>query len=123
MTKARDIPNQPEMAIHHMARFVTEAEIRPDENTISIVRDALMDTMGCIVAGASEPVAQRTRTTLLDWGSGRAPIFGTDLHLAPPWAAMANAVAGHALDFDDWELPGNTHPSVVLFPALLSAGR
>jgi 2-methylcitrate dehydratase PrpD len=33
---------------------------------------------------------------------------------------MANAVAGHALDFDDWELSGNTHPSVVIFPALLA---
>ena len=26
---------------------------------------------------------------------------------------MANAVAGHAVEFDDWEIPGNTHVSCV----------
>jgi 2-methylcitrate dehydratase PrpD len=35
---------------------------------------------------------------------------------------MANAVSGHALEFDDWEVPGNTHISVLLFPAILAAG-
>ena len=34
---------------------------------------------------------------------------------------MVNAIAGHALDFDDWEVPGNTHVSVVLVPAILAA--
>ena len=29
-------------------------------------------------------------------------------------------MAGHALDFDDWEIPGNTHPTVVFLPALLA---
>ena len=107
-------------ALQQLARFVAKAEIAPDENTVNTVRDALIDTLGCILAGASQPVAKQTRATLCAWGRGLAPVLGTDVCLAAPWAAMANAVAGHALDFDDWEIPGNTHVSGVLFPALLA---
>lgn len=112
--------DQPKTAIERLAYFVAETEIAPDTETICIVRDALIDTLGCILAGASQPVAQQTQLTLSSWGSGLARALGTSLHLAAPWAAMANAVVGHALDFDDWEMAGNTHPSVVMFPALLA---
>ena len=27
------------------------------------------------------------------------------------------------MDFDDWEIPGNTHPTVVLLPALLAVAN
>jgi 2-methylcitrate dehydratase PrpD len=36
---------------------------------------------------------------------------------------MANGTAAHALDFDDYEDPGATHPSAVLVPALLALGE
>ncbi|MGB0387698.1 MAG: MmgE/PrpD family protein [Ardenticatenaceae bacterium] len=107
-------------ALQQLARFVAEGEIAPDENTVGIARDALIDTLGCVLAGTSQPVAKQTRATLSGWGRGLAPVLGTDVCLPAPWAAMANAVAGHALDFDDWEIPGNTHVSGVLFPALLA---
>ena len=106
--------------ITQLAEFVTEAEIDIDDGVRATVRSALIDTLGCILLGAREPVARQAYDTLAGWGAGPCAVFGTGLKLAPPWAAMANAVAGHALDFDDWELPGNTHPSVVLFPALLA---
>ena len=36
---------------------------------------------------------------------------------------LLNAVAGHSLDRDDWEIPGNSHASVVMLPALLAASE
>ncbi|MEM7531502.1 MAG: MmgE/PrpD family protein [Chloroflexota bacterium] len=103
-----------------LAKFVAETKFVPDKETISIVRDAFIDTLGCVLVGARQPVAKNTLQTLAAWGSGTAPVYGTGLMLPPPWAAMANATAGHALDFDDWEIPGNTHSSIAIFPALLA---
>ena len=107
-------------AIEQLACFVAEAEISPDEGTIGVVRDALIDTLGCMLVGARQPVAEKTRRTLASWGRGAAIVLGTDVCLPAPWAAMANTVASHAVEFDDWEIPGNTHVSCVLFPALLA---
>ncbi|MEM7343067.1 MAG: MmgE/PrpD family protein [Chloroflexota bacterium] len=110
-----------ETAIDRFATFVAEAKLSPDQQTIDMIRNAFIDTIGCILIGARQPVTQKTQATLSAWGNGVAPVLGTKLSLAPPWAAMANAVAGHALEFDDWETPGNTHPSIVIIPALLAA--
>ncbi|SPJ31185.1 hypothetical protein TRM7615_04726 [Falsiruegeria mediterranea M17] len=50
-------------------------------------------------------------------------MFGTARTLPTSSAALVNAVAGHAWDLDDWEEPGNTHPTVVLLPALLATAH
>ena len=107
-------------AIIRLSRFIAEAQLPIDASLRTTVRAALIDTLGCILAGVQRPVALQTRQAISSWGGGSSEVFGTTLRLAPPWAAMANAVAGHALDLDDWELPGNTHPSVILFPAMLA---
>ncbi len=115
-----DTDEPPEMALHQLARFIAESEFYPDATTVEVVRDALIDTVGCMLIGARQPVAQQTLAAIASWGDGQAPVLGTDLNLSPPWAAMANAVAAHAIEFDDWEIPGNTHPSIVIFPSLLA---
>ena len=84
------------------------------------VEMAMLDTLGCILAGVRYPVAQRARQVARSLGEGQAPILGTGTVAASPVAAFANAVTGHASDFDDWEIPGNTHPSVILIPAMLA---
>lgn len=111
-------------SLYRIAEHVAHAPLSAFGPSLDCVRDALIDVYGCILAGAREPTAQKTRQALLDAGlivdSGGAPIFGTDLCAAAGYAAMANAVAGHALEFDDWEIPGNTHISVLLVPAILA---
>lgn len=81
------------------------------------VRGAGIDLMGCILAGAGHPFARQARAALSAY-PGTAPVYGTGLETAAPFAALCNAVAGHVFDFDDWEESGNTHPSAVLLPAL-----
>ena len=107
-----------------LARFAAEATLAPSTTTTHLVRDALIDTLGCIYAGAHEAVAAKARRASATTSAG-APVYGTTSTAAPATAAFLNAVAGHALEFDDWEIPGNTHPSVVMFPAMLAvtAGR
>lgn len=106
----------------HLARFIATDPLDADAETLGVLRDGVIDTFGCILAGADQPVARAAgRAVLSMCGQGSSPVFGTS-HLGNrAHAAFLNAVAGHALDFDDWEVPGNTHPTVVLLPALLAS--
>lgn len=105
-----------------LAAFIATDPLEADTTTRDVVRDGVIDTFGCIHVGARQPVAEKTRSAILALGtSGAASIYGTSGRASAPHAAFLNAVAGHALDFDDWEVPGNTHPTVVLLPALLAS--
>ena len=87
-------------------------------------RDALMDTVGVILAAFDEDASRIAR----DWvvGTGARPdarILGTRLGSAPAEAAFANGVAAHALDFDD-SLPSmRGHPSATVVPVILAVGE
>src|SRR5260221_3397858 len=72
-----------------------------------------------MLAGIDEQVARLVRESLgPGGGTGEASLYlGAECATAPE-AALANAVAGHALDYDDVALAG--HPSVVLVPAILT---
>ena len=113
-------------AIEKISRYISQQPLAPSPQSLDFVRNALIDTYGCILIGASQAVARKTHQALINAGQigshTKASIYGTDYHATPGAAAMANAIAGHALEFDDWEVPGNTHVSVLLFPAILAAG-
>ncbi|MEQ9487988.1 MAG: MmgE/PrpD family protein [Alphaproteobacteria bacterium] len=106
--------------IERIGGFIADARLEIDDATMASAQSALIDLLGCIVVGSREEVATKAREALLVM-SGDAPAFGTHDTFAPTTAAFVNAVAGHAIDFDDWEIPGNTHPSISIIPALLAA--
>jgi len=110
-----------ETALIRLARFAAEDPLTADRATPAVLRDGIIDTLGCIIAGAKSDVTSRARKVVSDISAqGPAPVIGTEMSTSRPHAAFLNAVAGNALDFDDWEIPGNTHTIVVLFPALLA---
>jgi 2-methylcitrate dehydratase PrpD len=76
-----------------------------------------------MLAGAGEPASAGVRRAVARLGDGPCTVVGSDRRAPAPWAAMANGTAAHALDFDDYEDPGATHPSAVLVPALLALGE
>lgn len=93
----------------------------PPPGAIDAARRGILDALGCIVAGAATLTAAKVRD--LAAGQGRveeATVFGTDVRLSAPLAALANGVAGHVLDFDDMSSTLVGHPSVVLVPSLLA---
>ena len=82
---------------------------------------AIADTLACMVAGQGDIATQAVRRALAGpdgaadlVGGGRAPA---------PLAALVNGTAAHALDFDDNFMPGMSHASAVLVPALLALGQ
>ena len=101
------------------------AGVSPDhgEEAYRRARDAVFDTVGCILAGRDSPSATAVRATITPWGEGKAAILGTAMRAPAPWAALANGTAAHAMDLDDWDMPAASHPSAVLVPALLALGE
>lgn len=83
----------------------------------------LIDTIAVMIPGALEPSAQIALQTVLAWSNNTdkaANVAGTTQSLAPPWAALVNGTAAHALDFDDNYDPSKAHASAVLYPAILA---
>ena len=111
-----------EPALSRIARFVAEAPVNADSETMAVLRNGVIDTLGCIHAGVGSAVARKARDSVRAMGAtGMSPVLGTDMLTSRPLAAFLNAVAGHAMDFDDWEIPGNSHTTVIMLPALLAA--
>jgi aconitate decarboxylase len=82
------------------------------------VHAAFIDTAACILAGWDEPATRLVARWAAATGGGPAEPM-QPLQWTAPSAALVQAVAGHALDFDDVGLGG--HPSVVLVPTLWAA--
>ena len=84
---------------------------------------AVRDTVGVTLAGACEPSARMVQSLAADEGAGNCVVLGTDLRVSASWAAQANGVAAHALDYDDMCFVSLAHPSCALLPAALAAGE
>lgn len=97
---------------------VLAATLPPTGRALETVRMAGVDLMGCVLAGRAEAPTLQARVALAERAPGPAPLFGTGVRSAAPVAALCNSVASHALELDDWEVPGNTHPTMALLPPL-----
>lgn len=82
--------------------------------------DAITDCVGCAVLGSSTPLAATLLNTVHTAPSCKAVLIGTRGRAPAPDAALFNGAAVHALDYDDISHPAYSHPSAVLFPALLA---
>ncbi|MGH7708958.1 MAG: MmgE/PrpD family protein [Vulcanimicrobiaceae bacterium] len=86
-------------------------------------RAAFIDTVACMLAGARDAAAQCTMAAINGATSGDCSVVGSEDTFSAPWAALANGVAAHALDFDDNFFPAISHASAVLVPALFALGE
>jgi 2-methylcitrate dehydratase PrpD len=106
-----------------IAQFVAAPDFA---NHLTKVREiattGFIDTMGTMMAGATEPVVN----VLLKHyeqasGEGLVPVPFAAVSKPASVAACINGTAAHALDYDDVALSG--HPSTVLVPAILAQGH
>jgi 2-methylcitrate dehydratase PrpD len=90
------------------------------EPELAGLRLAVLDWLGVTIAGSAEPSARIAQHLVREEGSARhSRVLGTQISGSPRQAALANGIAGHALDFDDMGL-GGTHPSVAIVPAVVA---
>lgn len=77
-----------------------------DYEALQFARHSMLDTAGCILTGSSSDQVKRLELALADDGANL------------PVDALRNGTAAHAIDYDDYEELGTTHPSAVIVPAL-----
>jgi 2-methylcitrate dehydratase PrpD len=104
-----------------LAEFVARAVPPPEARARAAA--AVRDTLGVMLAGAVEPAARLVQAMAVDEGQGPCAVIGTPARTGASWAAFANGVAAHALDFDDMCFVSLAHPSCALLPAALAAGE
>ena len=91
---------------------------------IAAAKIAISDTIGVTLLGASSDTAEIARqAAAITEQEGTATILGTTLRANQLDAAFANAVAGHAFDYDDFTELFGGHPSVPILPSLLAVGE
>lgn len=112
-------------------------EIDPDSlsrNLRAKVDDSIVDTVGVAIAGLDhssfdgirrligqvEPAAPGGVSSTRE---GRAERWSDGGCVSAPAAALANAAAGHLLDFDDTHYLIHGHPSTVVVPAAVAAAQ
>lgn len=88
---------------------------------VDTVKRGFIDCIGVMLAGRDEPVVRLLLNEELFSGRKEATILFGQGFASSPDAALLNATAGHALDYDDVAIDG--HPSVVLVPAILAEGE
>ncbi|MGU3400636.1 MmgE/PrpD family protein [Brucellaceae bacterium D45D] len=104
-----------------VARAAGGCPVTPADRRAAI--DAIIDTIGCIVAGNRDEAPKAVKSARpLASSQGRSDLVGGGQAFAPE-AAMLNGVAAHALDFDDNFGPGMSHASAVMVPALIALGQ
>lgn len=112
-------------ATETVAQFVTTLTTRDiPQEAFRRARVALLDCIGCAVAGARFP----SSTLLLDFirdcgGAPQATVVGTALRTSAPDAALANGMLSSALLYEDTCLIMPGHSTATLLPVLLALGE
>ena len=103
------------------------AEWRYEDIPASVIRAVkmlLIDGLGVIAGAANAPGIKELNMRLTKWEStGSATGLLGRHRLSPPYAALANGAAGHALDFDDQHDLARVHTTCVMIPALLATAE
>jgi 2-methylcitrate dehydratase PrpD len=110
-----------------LARFLSGIryeDLSPE--AVHQARRAVLDWLGCALAGSTHPTVDVLLATFDDLGSlPVATVLGRDgRKLSLLDAAVANGQMGHVLDFDDTHLGGVIlHTSTATLPALFALGE
>ncbi|MGF1631802.1 MAG: MmgE/PrpD family protein [Kiloniellaceae bacterium] len=96
-------------------------------------KKSILDGLGLALSGSVAKSGELVRRHLaeLNLGAGPATVIGSDLKVAPRFAAFANGVGIHADDYDDTQLAVAkdrvygllTHPTAPALPAALAMGQ
>jgi 2-methylcitrate dehydratase PrpD len=111
-----------------VARFALETAAIPRDVREEAINH-IIDGVGVMLAGTTEESGPLVRGHLQEMaGRGQATVLGSRLRAPAQFAAWANGVAGHALDYDDTQLATDprsvygllTHPTIPVLSAVIA---
>ena len=113
------------MLTEKLAQFVIQT--RDSDVPAEVINgacNALVDTLGCAVAGSLDEGSEIAQKWVLETGArAQSTVVGTPLSTSPAEAAFANGLAAHALDFDDSLTTLRGHPTAPMLGAGLAVGE
>jgi 2-methylcitrate dehydratase PrpD len=108
-----------------LAEFVlhTSFEDLPSEVVVRC-KDMMLNAAAVALAGAAQPEGQALTSFAQEMrGNGKCTIIGMGLRTSPVYAALANGVMVHLLDFDDEVIGCGSHPTSCIFPVVIALGE
>jgi 2-methylcitrate dehydratase PrpD len=116
-----------------VAAYVAKTRYRniPSE-VVRLAQGFVLDGMGVAVAGSTDECSRIIQAHIRQMGGrGECTVVGTKFRAPAPKAALANGVAGHAMDYDDTQLSTSkeavygllTHPTTPVLAAVLAVGE
>src|ERR1043166_1677826 len=116
-----------------VAAYVAKTHYRniPSE-VVRLAQGFVLDGMGVAVAGSTDECSRIIQAHIRQMGGrGECTVVGTKFRAPAPKAALANGVAGHAMDYDDTQLSTSkeavygllTHPTTPVLAAVLAVGE
>lgn len=116
-----------------VANFVARTRYRDiPQEVVRLAQGFILDGLAVALAGSTEEGTRIVQTHIRQIaGRGEAAVLGTALRAPAPKAALANGVAGHAMDYDDTQLSTSkeavygllTHPTTPVLAAVLAIGE
>lgn len=101
------------------AASLTYDQIPP--SVLGVAVGCLVDTVGVAIAGMRAPVTERARSVSNTiHATGHCDVVGQVLHMTAAAAALVNATAAHAFDFDDNCGAGMVHGTAVVGPTAVA---
>ena len=96
----------------------------PDEVLISAKRH-ILDTIGVAIRGRTHENAVNSLNGLIELNKNAhlIPVWGSKVKLSTEYAALANGIAAHCLDFDDTHTDSILHGSTIIAPVVLALGE
>lgn len=112
-------------ATHSFVVFAEQCREKPfPPRARAMAVDAITDCLGCMIAGANEPVARKLSRVVGpmpdDAGGTAIPLIGTGSFASPHDSALYHGTLAHAIDYDDVTHPAYAHPGASLVPAILA---
>jgi 2-methylcitrate dehydratase PrpD len=91
------------------------------EEIVGRTRDLLLDCLGVTLRSSTIPSSRTMAKAASDLSpAGSATVWGTNLRIAPQYAALANGTAAHGIEMDDVTSESSLHPGVVAFPTAMA---
>jgi 2-methylcitrate dehydratase PrpD len=92
---------------------------------VDAARRHLLDTVGVAIRGREQANAINALRAVeaIDGAAGGVAVWGSERRLASGYAALANGIAAHVLDFDDTHTDAIVHGSAILAPVVLGLGE
>ena len=113
-----------------VASFVAKTKYRDiPQDVIQLARGFILDGLGVALAGSTDECSRIVQAQIRQMnGREESAILGTSLSAPLTKAALANGVAGHAMDYDDTQLSTSkdavygllTHPTTPVLAAVLA---